>query len=206
MQASEELKTQTALAKKSRVAQSTIGRILRQEVSPQSANLEHIAKAFGMSLIELAALGQDDEVGRRSVESPDTVGSARGVPLISWVQAGEFVESEDTYQPGDAEDWLKYPKRRCGPRTFALRVSGESMNPVYQNGDIIYVDPDVVPEHGKDVVVRLDDRNEVIFKRLVIEGERRYLKPVNPDWQPKFIDVPADARIVGVVIGKWVDI
>ena len=41
MAASRFLRTQAALAKKSAVAQSTIGRILRGEVNPQSANLEH---------------------------------------------------------------------------------------------------------------------------------------------------------------------
>jgi len=55
-------------------------------------------------------------------------------------------------------------------------------------------------------VVRLDDRGEVTFKRLVIEGERRYLKPLNPNWPEKIIEVPDDARIVGVVIGRYTDI
>jgi phage repressor protein C with HTH and peptisase S24 domain len=43
------------------------------------------------------------------------------------------------------------------------------MEPGYQHGDIIFVDPDVTPAHGKDVAVRLDACNEVVFKRLVIE-------------------------------------
>jgi transcriptional regulator with XRE-family HTH domain len=55
------LKTQTALAKKSGVAQSTIGRILRREVSPQCINLERIADALGMRLSELAQMGEEDE-------------------------------------------------------------------------------------------------------------------------------------------------
>ena len=80
------------------------------------------------------------------------------------------------------------------------------MEPLYQHGDIIYVDPDLAPGHGKDVVVRLEDRNEVTFKRLVVDGERRMLKPLNVSWPDKFIEIPPDARIVGVVIGKWVDI
>jgi len=50
MASSKDLKTQTALAKKSGVAQSTIGRILRGEVDPQSGNLERIAKAFNCQL------------------------------------------------------------------------------------------------------------------------------------------------------------
>ena len=81
------------------------------------------------------------------------------------------------------------------------------MEPGYQHGDIVFVDPDVAPEHGKDVVVRLDEGNEAEFKRLVVEGQREYLKPVNPHWPDKIIEISRhpDARIIGVVIGKWVE-
>jgi ribosome-binding protein aMBF1 (putative translation factor) len=61
MASSKDLKTQTALAKKSGVAQSTIGRILRREVSPQSVNLERIANALGMPLSKLAQMGEEGE-------------------------------------------------------------------------------------------------------------------------------------------------
>ncbi|MDB6013139.1 MAG: hypothetical protein JWL65_5389 [Gammaproteobacteria bacterium] len=61
MASSKDLKTQTALAKKSGVAQSTIGRILRREVSPQSVNLERISIALGMRLSELAKMGEEGE-------------------------------------------------------------------------------------------------------------------------------------------------
>jgi transcriptional regulator with XRE-family HTH domain len=59
MASSQNLKTQTALERKSGVAQSTIGRILRREVSPQSVSLELIAEAFGMPLSNLAEMGEE---------------------------------------------------------------------------------------------------------------------------------------------------
>ena len=68
MASSKDLKTQGALAKKSGVAQSTIGRILRGETDPQSGNLERIAKAFNMSLAKLAETGQEGEPGIERVE------------------------------------------------------------------------------------------------------------------------------------------
>jgi SOS-response transcriptional repressor LexA len=80
------------------------------------------------------------------------------------------------------------------------------MEPDYHNGDIIYIDPDVAAIHGKDVIVRLGERHEVTFKRLVLEGEHRYLKPLNQRWPDKFINMPTDARIVGVVVGRYTDL
>ena len=139
--------------------------------------------------------------------SDHNVGSApevrRLIPLISWVQAGNWCETVDNFSAGDAEEWLPTPSR-CGPRTFALRVQGASMEPRYHNGDIIFVDPDAQEVNGSRVVVRLDNEKEATFKQLVIEGSRRYLKALNPAWPDQIIKINGDATICGVVIGKWV--
>ena len=206
MASSRHLRTQTALAKKSGVTQSTIGRILRGEVDPQSDNLERLALAFGMSYSTLAAIAEGGEPGDGAAENLMPVPIPRKVPLLSLAQAGRIAESVYPAQLSDAADWIEFPKKRHGPRIIALRVSGESMEPDYHNGDIIYIDPDVAAIHGKDVVVRLGERNEVTFKRLVVEGERRYLKPLNQNWPDKFVSMPTDAQIVGVVVGRYTDI
>jgi SOS-response transcriptional repressor LexA len=203
MASSPGLQTQAALASKSGVSQSTIGRILRREGHTSSRKIERIAKALGMSFGDLVKMARDDVVDEQPGGRPNALDPPRLVPLKSWVQAGAFVEAVDNYPPGDAEAWVALPTGRCGPKTFALRVIGESMEPDYQNGDIIFVDPDVTAEHGKAVVVSLDERNEVTFKKLVIDGQRRYLRPLNPSWQTQIIDLSPDAKIVGVVIGRW---
>src|SRR5690625_2421243 len=121
------------------------------------------------------------------------------VPLISWVQAGDWYEAIDNFQPGDAEEWLACP-RRHGPHTFALRVRGVSMEPKYRDGAIIYVDPDRTADHLSNVVVRIEGEAEVTFKQLVIEGNKKFLRPLNPDWPgPKLIEIDGHAVICGVV-------
>ena len=206
MASSRHLRTQTALAKKSGVTQSTIGRIVRGEVDPQSDNLERLAQAFGLSYSSLAAIAEGGESGDRALVDLPTARIPRRVPLLTFAQAGRLADSTRLNQLSDATDWIEFPKRRHGVRTIAMRVSGESMEPVYRNGDIIYIDPDVAPVHGKDVVIRLGERNEMILKRLVVEGERRFLKPLNPNWPDKFINLPTDARFVGVVVGRYTDL
>lgn len=133
---------------------------------------------------------------------PDVTGL---VPLISWVQAGNWGEVIDNFSPGDAEEWLPCFKK-MGPYAFALRVRGGSMERKYQDGDIIFVDPDVGASSGRNVVVRMEDENTATFKHLVIdEAGNKFLKPLNPDWPgPKVIQINGNARICGVVVGKWV--
>lgn len=132
--------------------------------------------------------------------APDIKGK---IPLISWVQAGAFAEAIDTFQPGDAEEWLPTITKMSGS-SFALRVKGISMEPKFQDGDIIYVDPEVAADSGKYVIVRLDDEQEVTFKQLVIEDGRKYLRPLNPAWEPQLIKINGNATICGVVVSKMV--
>ena len=128
---------------------------------------------------------------------------AMDVPLISWVQAGDWGEVIDNLSPGDAEEWMICP-RKHGPNAFALRVRGVSMMPKYNDGDIIFVDPDAVADHGKNVIVRLENEKEATFKSLVIEDGRQFLRALNPEWTPRIMEIDDRATICGVVIGKWV--
>jgi SOS-response transcriptional repressor LexA len=206
MKASVDSKTQTALAKKARVSQSTVGRLLQGQVNSQSDTLGKICNALGISVAEFLGESPASKLGARAdVDAPESAAETGLLPLISWVQAGSFTETVDIHQPGFAQHWIKMPPKPCGPNTFALRVEGISMEPDYREGDVIYVDPDRAATNGKDIVIRLDERNEVTFKRLVIEGRRSYLKPLNRLWPEQIIEVPDDARIVGVVLGAWRD-
>ena len=131
-----------------------------------------------------------------------------GVPLISWVQAGTWSDIADPYTLGEAEEWLPCPVKH-GPRTYCLRVRGDSMHnpdarPSYANGDIIFVDPDKEAKPGDRVIVRMDDQNEATFKQLLIEDGRKLLKALNPSWTPRYTEINGNATITGVVIGKWV--
>ncbi len=128
------------------------------------------------------------------------------VPLISWVAAGAWCEAADIYNVGDAEEWLSCPVRH-GPRTYALRVRGESMRnpgnkPSFEDGDIIFVDPDRGASHKSLVITKLDQSNEVTFKRLLIDGTNWYLEALNPSWPNRIIPIQADAHVCGVVIAR----
>jgi SOS-response transcriptional repressor LexA len=148
------------------------------------------------------------------VDYPDNVREGpeiRGlVPLISSVQAGHWSEIVENFQPGDAEMWYPCPVKH-GKETFCLRVYGESMQhpghkPSYDPGDIIFVDRGRLPPKPRDcVVARLDDKNEATFKQYVEEDGIKKLKALNPDWEPKYIDINNKTTLSGVVIGKWVD-
>lgn len=120
------------------------------------------------------------------------------VPLISWVQAGDFTALVDNYATGDGEDWVDsvVPVRR---HTFALRVKGDSMVPEFNEGEVVIVEPDADAENGDFVVVRNGDA-ECTLKQLVRDGAATFLKPINERYP--IYPFPVEGVIVGVVKGK----
>ena len=69
----------------------------------------------------------------------------------------------------------------CGAlEPYALRVLGDSMEPEFPEGCVIIVDPGYAPHDGAYVVV--DYAGDVFFRQLVVDGERRFLRPLNPKY------------------------
>ena len=130
------------------------------------------------------------------------LGTSR-VPLISWVQAGEAVEVFDPYAKGSAAEWI-IPAGDVGPRAFALRVKGDSMEPLIPEGSIVIVDPDVQPENGSIVVARFEDAMEATLKRLVLDGDEKWLKPLNPAYTARRIN--SECQFVGVARKVQIDL
>lgn len=191
--------SQTRLSKISGVSQSYIFKILNDQIKkPSLDTLEKLATALDSTVAQL----------NHSLELPkeaDPVVGLRKVPLISWVQAGlpTPVASLD-----DMDKWYICPVR-ISKNGFALKVRGESMEPMFFEGDIVFIDPEVPAESGR-IVAAVDDGAadpEATLKKLVKDGPDYYLKALNPDWPgPKFQPFTQSMRIAGVAVGKYVEL
>lgn len=203
------------LGRRSGVPQPTIHRIVTNAVaSPRHENVEKIAKALKVSSYWLWNGGDQNSQGSNPINSPAAIeqniepGPAiKGyVPLISWVQAGAWCEVMDVKTLDDAEVWLPCAASHSS-QSYALRVRGLSMfnqheRRSFRDGDIIFVDPSKDAENGSLVIAKLVDSQEATFKQLVMEGSRRFLKPLNPAWPEPIIELGHDATICGVVFSK----
>lgn len=129
------------------------------------------------------------------------------VPLVSWVQAGEWCEAVQTTHVTEAERWMDCPVAHSN-QTFALRVRGDSMTApsgaarTYPEGCFIFVDPERRnPVNGDRVVACLLDAHEVTFKIYKNEDGRQWLQPLNPTHEP----IREPFKVLGTVLGKWED-
>lgn len=125
------------------------------------------------------------------------------IPIISWVQAGDWCEAIDNFAPGDAEDWAPFAGNHSDG-SFALRVRGPSMEPRFFDGEIIVVDPLVSADNGRFVIAKKTSSQEATFKQLVCEGGEAYLRALNESWPEPIIRVDEEWHICGVVIAKMV--
>jgi SOS-response transcriptional repressor LexA len=120
------------------------------------------------------------------------------IPLISWVQAGDWQYAADPMPPGVADEWTETSATRS-EHAYALTVHGDSMEPEFASGDIITVDPERQAENGSYVVVK--NGAEATFKQYVIDGPSVFLKPLNNRYPIKDM-TGVEFRIVGVVVEK----
>lgn len=159
--------------------------------NPRLQTLNLLAEYFGVSVSDLINSNLSD-----ATEIEEPLSHINYVPLISWVQAGNWQEVIDNLHPGEGERIPTVYKAR--EHTYALRVHGDSMEPKFSNGDIIIVEPGEQPENGSYVVVR-QNGSEATFKQLCIDGSNCFLKPLNSRYP--IMEMKQDAVICGVV--KW---
>jgi SOS-response transcriptional repressor LexA len=116
------------------------------------------------------------------------------VPLISWVQAGHAIEAIDLLHVGD---YFELVETTCqaGPHTYALRVQGDSMLPIFEEGCIVIVEPDFAPHPGDYVIAKNGD-DEATLKQLVKDGSDFFLKPLNERYPIKPLGT---YQVIGVV-------
>jgi phage repressor protein C with HTH and peptisase S24 domain len=107
------------------------------------------------------------------------------VPLLGFAQAGAggFFDSGG-FPVGQGWDEVNIP---VGPNsnTYALEVSGDSMLPLYRDGDVVIVSPSEQVRRGDRVVVRTNS-GEVMAKILHRQTNSQVeLHSLNPEHPPR---------------------
>ena len=156
---------------------------------PSTESVAKILTTTGDSLAEFVAqMGEDNA----SV-------LAQRIPVIGYAQAGEEGYFDDAgYPTGNGWDEVLFPQ--IGDlHAFALEISGDSMVPIFRDGDTIIVSPSADIRRGDRVVVRTRD-GEVMAKELARQSARKVelvsLNKAHPDRSLDVEEIDWIARIV----------
>ena len=85
---------------------------------------------------------------------------------------------------------------------FASWISGDSMEPKYQNGSVA-----LIRETGFDydgAVYAVVCNSQTYIKRVYREEQGLRLVSINPNYQDIFLSYDEDPRIVGIIVGNFV--
>ncbi len=83
---------------------------------------------------------------------PASVGQQRKIPVVSWVRTGNWGAADETSQEEDTIEWVESDIK--GEHNFALRVKSDSMEPEFNEGDIIIISPTAKAVTGDYVVAK----------------------------------------------------
>ena len=83
---------------------------------------------------------------------------------------------------------------------YCLRVNGDSMLPMFENGDIIFVHKQQEPSDGAIMVVDVD--GEAYVKKVRVENNQLRLVSLNPAYDDIIVNNSNDLRIMGKVVFK----
>ena len=193
--------TEEELASAVGVSVRTIANILVDELPQDPAVWETFARYFRIHADFLRSGGPPHSEGLFDLTEsahPSPLGPMRKVPLLRWDQIHQMVTSGEVPRLIQAEALLETDVP--GQRTFAVQVKDNSMQPLFSEGEIIFVNPDLPGEPGHYVVVESEDgRPEGALLRQVKEiGRQVILHPLNRGYED--LPVTNDQHIWGRVV------
>ena len=193
------------LARAADVSGVAAGKWVHGESQPKAQKLKMIARFLGVS-DDWLLTGKEASKLDNNVDLSQKISiKGRPVPVISWVQAGAWTGVDSIPVGTQFEEWLP-PNPDSGKNGYGLIVVGSSMKPDFKPSDRIYVNPDIQTfdlQTDDLVIVSCSGESEVTFKKLIVEGDNKYLQPLNPNWPEQIIKLTEDCRLVGKVVGLY---
>ena len=173
--------TASGLAKKAGLDPTTFNKSKRigPDQRPRWPSTESLAKSLQATgeTFEEFVLQMSRAKGGRPFSKP--------IPLIGLAQAGREGFFDDAGFPvGAGWDEIPFPDL-ADEHAYALEISGDSMLPVYRDGDRIVVSPSASLRRGDRVVLK-SQAGEVMAKQLVrMSAQRVELKSLNAEYEDR---------------------
>ena len=203
--------------------QNNIGQIIHDRRRELGFTLEYVGNAVGVSksTVKKWESGFINNMGRDKIAALSKVLDLNPIILVTGKLQAPEISDDIVVMPviGDiaagynqicAEDWSgetveiprSYLKGRAREEFLVLRVKGDSMYPLYHDGDrVLILKQDTIPEFSEICAVLYDDENATL-KKVESSKNKIRLVPVNPMYQPEEISGEALAhfRVLGLPV------
>lgn len=179
------------------LAYTTVRSILQRGV--YNSNVENVLKICkGLNLKAEKILDYDN--GEQELENEIDTLPVKKIPVVSKISAGLPIYSEE-----NLIDYIYFAtnKLNSDKEEFGLKVSGDSMDKIFQDGDIVVVEKDSVVENGQLGVVMINGYNATV-KRIRYNGDQIILIPEsnNSSHYPQVYGKDDEVKIIGRVVAS----
>lgn len=194
---------QVDLVEKTNIDKSLISNYLKGKYKAKQDNLYLLAKVLNVS--EAWLMGYDVPMERNSEDILNKIGAipisdidVTNIPLLGTVKAGyDYLAQENII------DYISFKVDGTDKENYyALNVVGDSMTPLFDDGDTVIVHKQDDFENGDNCVVLINGE-EATIKKVYKGNTGIELKAVNPYYPPRVFskedikDLPV--KIIGVV-------
>lgn len=194
---------QVDLVEKTNIDKSLISNYLKGKYKAKQDNLYLLAKILNVS--EAWLMGYDVPMERNSEDILNKIGAipifdidVTNIPLLGTVKAGyDYLAQENII------DYISFKVDGTDKENYyALNVVGDSMTPLFDDGDTVIVHKQDDFENGDNCVVLINGE-EATIKKVYKGNTGIELKAVNPYYPPRVFskedikDLPV--KIIGVV-------
>lgn len=150
-----------------------------------------LAKALKVSPSYIMGLEEEPEVETMPVKK---------IPVVSQISAGLPIYSEE-----NLIDYIYFAtdKIDSNKEEFGLKVSGDSMDKIFQEGDVVVIEKDSTVENGQLGVVMVNGYNATV-KRIRYNDDQIILIPEsnNVNHYPQVYGKKDEIKIVGRVVAS----
>ncbi|EGQ3650282.1 helix-turn-helix domain-containing protein [Staphylococcus pseudintermedius] len=186
---------QIDLAKKlGRKSASSISEWEKGKYTPKMKTLSELARLFNVSINDLM------EKDLSNTKSQIDTLPVTAIPVVAKISAGLPIYTEEniieyTYIPSQMT--------KGGKELFGLKVSGDSMDKEFREGDVVVVEKDSVVENGQIGVVNVNGYNATV-KRVRYSEDKIILLPEsnNSDHLPQVYTNDDEIKVVGKVVSS----
>lgn len=183
------------LARRVGMAKSAVSRYLNLTREFPLNRAEDFAKALHISTEYLLGFSESEQKQPQIETLP-----VKKIPVVSKISAGLPIYSEE-----NLIDYIYFAtnKLNSDKEEFGLKVSGDSMDKIFQDGDIVVVEKDSVVENGQLGVVMINGYNATV-KRIRYNGDQIILIPEsnNTNHYPQVYGEDDEVKIIGRVVAS----
>lgn len=181
------------------VSEATVSRWESGEI----ANMGRDKIALLASILKLspgAIAGYDESNNSFRFSLPDLSNKYVEFPVIGDVAAGFDKVAIEDWTDDKIKIHPEYLKGKKRENFFVLRITGDSMYPLYLEGDKVLVERQSAVEYSGQVAVVIYDGDCGTIKRVEYRNDAIFLVPINPQFSPEKISGSDEEqfRIIGV--------